>query len=78
MLPSSDDIPSLAISRPTLGNFNRGQVGPEVTRELVDRETFAIRSLPVVVSSEIVHGRKAGHTLMLMLVEALVAVLSRC
>lgn len=50
MLPSSDDVPSLAVSRPTLGNFDGGQVGPEVARELVDRETFAIRSLPVAVS----------------------------
>lgn len=78
MLPSSDDIPSLAVCRPTLGSFDGGQVGPEVTRELVDRETFAIRSLSVAVSSEITRGRKAGHTLMLMLDEALVAVSSRC
>lgn len=78
MLPSSDDVPSLAVSRPTLGNFDGGQVGPEVTRELVDRETFAIRSLSVAVSLEITHDRRAGRTLMLMLDEALVAVLSRC
>lgn len=47
MLPSSDDVPSLAICCSTLGNLDWGQVGPEVTGELVDREAFAVRSLPV-------------------------------
>lgn len=55
MLPSSDDVPSLAVCRSTLGNFDGGQVGTEVTRELVDRETFAIRSLPVC-------GQLGNHT----------------
>lgn len=78
MLPGSDDVPSLAVCRSTLGNFDGGQVGPEVTRELVDRETFAIRRLSVRGQFGDQTRRKAGRTLMLMLDEALVAVSSRC
>lgn len=55
MLPSSDDVPSLAFCRSTLSNLEWGQVGPEVTRELVDGETFAVRSLSV-------RGQLGDHT----------------
>lgn len=45
MLSSSDDVPSLAIGCSTLGDLDWGQVGPEVTRELVDREASSVRGL---------------------------------
>ncbi len=45
MLAGRDDIPALPISRTTVGDLDRSQVGAEVARKFVNEKTFSIRCL---------------------------------
>jgi hypothetical protein len=40
-----DNVPSLPVSRPAVSDLDRGEVGAEISRQLVNKKAFAVRGL---------------------------------